>query len=290
MKFTIIPILRIIHLACVTGAVRRASTQARHPDVMRKVVMSSIRTIGRFAPPDPGNGDGDALHFCSTCAFGEVCLPGGYDKPALNELHCLVEHVGPFHAGDPVFRNGDRFESIFAVRAGTVKTSLVDEEGREQVLGFHLPGEMIGLNAIHPARYPCDAIALDTVYLCRFSFPALATLATRMPGIQQQLFRLLSADIGKAALLAGDYSASERMAAFLILLADRFAARGFSPTRFRLSMSRGDIANHLRLAAETVSRVLRRFQDQGLIRVDERDVELLQPGELRQSARCILHA
>jgi CRP/FNR family transcriptional regulator len=257
---------------------------------MRKVLMSSTRTIGRFVPPDPGNGDGDDLHFCSTCAFGEVCLPGGYDKPALQDLHCLVEHVGPFHAGDTMFRNGDHFESIFAVRAGTVKTSLVDEEGREQVLGFHLPGEMIGLSAIHPARYPCDAIALDTVYLCRFSFPALATLATRMPGIQQQLFRLLSADIGKAALLAGDHNASERMAAFLILLADRFAARGFSSTRFRLSMSRGDIANHLRLAAETVSRVMRRFQDQGLICVEGRDIELLQPGELRQTARCILHA
>ena len=257
---------------------------------MQTVAMSNIRPIRRFASPDPGSGDGDDLHFCSTCAFGEVCLPGGYDKPALQELHCLVEHVGPFHAGDHAVPHGEKFESIFAVRAGTVKTSLVDEDGREQVLGFHLPGEMIGLNAIHPAHYPCDAIALDTVYLCRFSFPALATLATRMPGIQQQLFRLLSADIGKAALLAGDYNASERMAAFLVLLADRFAARGFSATRFRLSMSRGDIANHLRLAAETVSRVLRRFQDQGLIRVDERDVELLQPAELRKAARCILHA
>ena len=264
--------------------------EARRSGVIQTVLMSDKKKIGRFALMDPGNGDGDALHFCSTCAFGEVCLPGGFDKSALQDLHCLVEHVGPFHAGDLLFRSGEKFESIFAVRAGTVKTAMMDEQGREQVLGFHLPGEMVGLNAIHPARYPCDAIALDTVYLCRFSFPALATLALRMPGIQQQLFRLLSADIGKAALLAGDYNANERMAAFLILLADRYAARGFSATRFRLSMSRGDIANHLRLAAETVSRVLRRFQDQGLIRVEERDVELIQPGQLRQLARCILHA
>jgi CRP/FNR family transcriptional regulator, anaerobic regulatory protein len=258
--------------------------------VIHTVTMSNIKPIGRFAPLDPGAGDGDELHFCSTCAFGEVCIPGGYDKQALQELHCLVEHVGPYHAGDHLFRAGEKFESIFAVRAGTVKTAMVDEGGREQILGFHLPGEMVGLNAIHPARYPCDAVALDTVYVCRFSFPALATLATRMPGIQQQLFNLLSADIGKAALLAGDHNASERMAAFLILLADRYAARGFSSTRFRLSMSRGDIANHLRLAAETVSRVLRRFQDQDLIRVEEREVELLQPAELRKLARCILHA
>jgi CRP/FNR family transcriptional regulator, anaerobic regulatory protein len=252
--------------------------------------MSNIKPIQRFAQRDPGAGDGDDLHFCSTCAFGEVCLPGGYEKHSLQELHCLVEHVGPFHVGDHIFRTGEKFESIFAVRAGTAKTSTIDEDGREQILGFHLPGEMIGLNAMHPARYPCNAIALDTVYLCRFSFPALAVLATRMPGIQQQLFRLLSEDIGKAALLAGDYNANERMAAFLILLADRYASRGFSATRFRLSMSRGDIANHLRLAPETVSRVLRRFQDQGLIRVDERDVDLLEVGQLRQIARCVLHA
>ncbi|MEZ5462016.1 helix-turn-helix domain-containing protein [Dokdonella sp.] len=251
--------------------------------------MSSTRPTGRLPAFDPEAGDGDELNFCSTCAFGEVCLPGGFDKPALKDLHCLVEHVGPYRAGDSIFRVSEPFESIFAVRAGTVKTCTVDEEGREQVLGFHLPGEMVGLNAIHPARYPCDAIALDTVYLCRFSFPALAMLATRLPGIQQQLFRLLSADIGKAALLASDYSANERMAAFLILLADRYAARGFSATRFRLSMARGDIANHLRLAAETVSRVLRRFQDQGLIKVEERDVELLDSPQLRKMARCILH-
>lgn len=252
-------------------------------------MMNNAIPIQRFAQSDPGSGDGDEVRFCSTCAFGEVCLPGGYDKTALRDLHCLVEHVGPFRAGSAIFRAGDTFESIFAVRAGTVKTVQVDEEGGEQVLGFHLPGEMIGLNAIHPARYPCDAIALDNVYLCRFSFPALATLATRMPEVQQQLFRLLSADIGKAAMLAGDHPADERLAAFLIVLADRYAARGFSPTRFRLSMSRGDIANHLRLAAETVSRVLRRFRDLGLLRVDEREVELLQPDQLRHLGRCILH-
>ena len=130
----------------------------------------------------------------------------------------------PFHAGDHVFRTGDRFEAIYAVRAGMVKTRLIDDVGREQVLGFHLPGEMVGLNAIHPAKYPCDAIALDTVYVCRFSFPALTTLAAKIPDVQQQMFRLLSADIGKAMQLAGDHSADERLAAFLLGLAERYAA------------------------------------------------------------------
>ena len=91
------------------------------------------------------------------------------------------------------------------MRAGTVKTYVIDSEGREQVLGFYLPGEVIGLNAISQARYPCNAVALDTVMLCRFSFPKIAVLATRVPGLQQHLFRLLSEDIGKAALLAGEF-------------------------------------------------------------------------------------
>ena len=194
----------------------------------------------------------------------------------------------PFAAGEHIFREGDAFNAIAAVRGGTVKTYVIDPDGREQVLGFFLPGEVIGLNAIHQAHYPCNAVALDTTILCRFSFPKMATLAQRMPGLQGQLFKLLSADIGKAALLAGDFSADERMAAFLISVSRRFAARGFSATRFTQTMARTDIANYLRLAAETVSRVLRRFQSDGLITVDRREVELVDCERLRALARPVL--
>lgn len=252
--------------------------------------MITPRRTGKLAAAfNPIADDGDELHFCSTCAFGSVCTANGYDKAALLDLHCLVEHIGPFHTGDHVFRINDAFSAIYAVRAGTVKTYLVDDTGREQVLGFYLPGEMVGLNAIYPARYPCNAVALDTVTLCHFSFPAMMTLATRMPGLQEQLFRLISNDIGVASLLAGDYAADERLAAFLVSFAQRLASRGFSSTRFYLSMPRADIANYLRLAAETVSRVLRRFQDDGLICVDGREMEILDPPRLQHLARCILN-
>lgn len=234
------------------------------------------------------DGEGDELRFCGTCAFAPVCLPNGYDKTALRELHCLIEHVGPFEAGHHVFREREPFGAVYAVRTGAVKTNLIDEQGREQVLGFHLPGELIGLNAIYPSKYPCNAVVLDSATLCCFSFPAMATLATKIPTLQQQLFRLLSRDIGTAHLLAGDHAADERLAAFLLDLSERFAARGYSATRFRLSMARADIANYLRLAAETVSRVLRRFQDQGLIGVDRREVTLKQVEKLRHVARCML--
>jgi len=232
--------------------------------------------------------DGNELRFCSTCAFSQACMDEGMDKASLGDLHVLVEHVGPFHAGEYIFREGDPFEAIAAVRAGTVKTSVVDRDGHEHVLGFHLPGEVIGLNAIDGDRYPCDAVALDTVMLCRFSFPKISVLATRLPGLQRQLFRLLSRDIGRAALLAGDWSADQRMAAFLLGVSRRLAARGFSPNRFQLTMPRTDIANYLRLAPETVSRVLRRFQEEGLLRVERRELELLDRDALDALAAPVL--
>ena len=252
------------------------TTTGEHPSAFPRV---DARTLAD---------DGDALTFCSTCAFSQACLSQGMDKRALMELHVLVEHVGPFHAGDHLFREGDPFEAIAAVRAGAVKTYVIDRDGREHVLGFHLPGEVIGLNAIDGDTYPCNAVALDTVMLCRFSFPKIAVLASKLPGLQQHLFRLLSRDIGRAALLAGDWTADQRMAAFLIGLSRRLAARGFSPNRFQLTMARTDIANYLRLAPETVSRVLRRFQEDGLLRVDRRELELVDRAQLEALAAPVL--
>lgn len=248
-----------------------------------------VPASGRIMRPNPIADDGDEQQFCSTCAFGSVCVGAGVDKLRLTELHCLVEHVGPWRPGESIFRTGDRFGAICAVRSGTVKTRLVDLEGRELVLGFHLPGELIGLNAIHADTYPCDAVALDTVEVCRFSFPALATLATRIPQIQQELFRRLSRDIGEASLRNQEATADERLAAFMLNLSRRYEARGFPADSLHLAMSRSDIANYLGLAAETVSRVLRRFQDTGLLEVDGRDVRLVKVDALKDVAKNLLH-
>lgn len=251
--------------------------------------MPSKNSAGRLhLVPTPIADDGDATHFCTTCAFSDACIAVGYGKPELAELHCLVEHVGPFQAGEHVFRTGDPFRAIYAVREGSVKTRLFDREGNEQVLGFYLPGEVVGLNAIYPDHFPCDAVALENTRFCRFSFPAMSALATRMPAVQQHMFRLISKELGAVSLLAGDHSADERMAAFLIDLSVRYAARGFSATRFHLSMSRGDIANYLRLAAETVSRVLSRFRAQKLIEIDGRELALLDPDGLRELGASLL--
>jgi CRP/FNR family transcriptional regulator, anaerobic regulatory protein len=234
--------------------------------------------------------DADEQHFCSTCPFAAACLDLAYDKRRLRELHVLVEHAPPVPEGEHVFREGDDFDAIAAIRAGTVKTYVTDLEGREHVLGFFLPGEVVGLNAVSRLTYPCSAIALETVSLCRLSFPTMAALATRMPALQQQLFRLLSEDIGKAHFLTGSFAAEERLAAFLIMLSRRNASRGLCATRFRLSMARTDIANYLRLAAETVSRILKRFQQDAMIRIDRREVELLDRHRLESLARNVLRS
>jgi CRP/FNR family transcriptional regulator len=207
------------------------------------------------------------------------------DKRELRDLHVLVEHVGPLPSGSHIFREGQPFDAIAAVREGAVKTWRVDREGREQTLGFHLPGEVIGLSAIDGERYPCNADALDTVQLCRFSFPKIALLAARLPGLQKELFRLLSRDIGHAERLAADQPAESRLAAFLLNLSARIGGPGLVIDRFRLAMSRGDIASYLRLAPETVSRLFRRLQDDALMRAHGREIEVLdRPGLERLAA------
>lgn len=240
--------------------------------------------------PSPIADDGSAVMFCSTCAFSSACRSQGLSKAQLRDLHILVDHIGPFGPGEYLFREGDDFDAIAAVRAGTVKTYIVDSHGREQVQGFFLPGEVIGLNAIHQARYPANAVALDTVTVCRFSFPKMATLAAKLPGLQQHLFRLLSRDIDKAALLAGDFDADERVAAFLVMLSRRYAARGFSPHTFRLTMARTDMANYLRLAPETVSRLLSRFQNDGLLVIHRREINLIRLDRLELLAGAVLRS
>lgn len=236
---------------------------------------------GTFFTSPAMEDDGNELHFCSTCAFSQVCLAEGYDKNDLQDLHVLVSHIGPFQPGEHIFTQGNRFNAIAAVRAGMVKTYTHDAHGREKILGFHLPGEIIGLNGIENNTYPCHAIAVDTVMTCHFTFEKMAILAAKIPTIQKKLFKLLSADINHAQHLAGDYSANEKMAAFLLSLSNRYAQRGFSAQTLPLAMSRVDIANHLSIAPETVSRVFKRLQEKQVIKVHRHHIEFIERGTLQ---------
>ena len=224
---------------------------------------------------------------CSKCTLAQLCLPTGLAHDDLERMDDLVDRSEPLHEGDYLFRVGDTFDTVFAVRSGSFKTYTVDAEGREHVLGFHLPGELMGLKAIYPKRHFANAIALDTATVCMLPFAELNTLAHKIPALQDQMVRLMSKDLADAVTLAGDFTAEERLAAFLTGLSRRYAQRGFSDQEFNLTMSRRDIANYLRLAPETVSRVFARFEKDGLIAVERRSVKLLDAAKLHAMAQCM---
>ncbi|HEV2110224.1 MAG TPA: fumarate/nitrate reduction transcriptional regulator Fnr [Gammaproteobacteria bacterium] len=224
---------------------------------------------------------------CSSCSLAKLCLPMGLEKNDLERMDELVTRSPPIHEGEHLFRVGDPFKAVYAVRAGSYKSYTVDSEGREHVLGFHLPGELLGLDAIYPERHMCNAMALDTATVCILPYDKLTDLAGEIGGLRTQLFRLMSKDIADAATLAGDFTAEERIAAFLIGLSRRFQQRGFSSKEFNLTMSRRDIANYLRLAPETVSRVFARFEKDALIAVERRSIRLLDFAKLHQLAQCM---
>ena len=227
---------------------------------------------------------------CASCPYLSLCVSEGVLDSDPDELDVLVEHVGPIHAGQHIVRQGDAFDSIALVRVGTLKSVCVDRDGREQTQSFHMPGDVLGLAAISEGVHPCSVIALDTVMLCRFSFPRVSEAALRMPSLQNKLFRLMSRDIGRTTGLTGNRTADERLAAFLLGMADRFERLGYSRDHWQLTMSRMDIASYLRLAPETVSRLFRRFQEEGLLAVEGRDVELVERHRLEAMASSAMAA
>jgi len=197
----------------------------------------------------------------------------------VERLDDIVKRARPVHRGDYIFRTGERFHSLYVVKTGSVKTYAPSTEGGEHVLGFHLPGELIGLDAIEKEVHTCSAKVLETSAICEVPFSRLITLSGSIPSLQHQLYRLLSKEIGhdtEMLLLLGKKSAEERLAAFLLSMSKRLHKRGLSPTDFYLSMSRHEIGNYLGLAVETVSRLFTKFQDEGLLKVDRKHVELLE--------------
>lgn len=215
---------------------------------------------------------------CKDCSLSTLCLPVSLDNEDVERLNNIIRRGRPHQRGDHLFRENDHFHSIRVITSGSVKTYTPDENGNEQVLGFHLPGEVIGLDAIKDERHKCSAIALETTGVCEIPFEKLENLSSTIPSLQHRIYKLLSGEIGtetEMLTLLGKKSAEERLAAFLLSLSDRIRSRGFSPSDFFLSMSRHEIGNYLGLAVETVSRIFTRFQDDGLLNVERKHIQLL---------------
>jgi CRP/FNR family transcriptional regulator len=215
---------------------------------------------------------------CKTCSLTALCLPMGLDPDDVERLDGMVKRTRPVHRGDFLFREGDRFRSLFVVKTGSMKTFAPNAEGGEQVLGFHLPGELIGLDAIDKGAHACSSRALENATICEIPFARLEELASKIPSLQHQMYRLLSKEIGHDTdllLLLGKRNAEERLATFILSFSKRLQKRGLSATDFHLSMSRHEIGNYLGLAVETVSRLFTRFQDDGLMVVDRKHIRVL---------------
>jgi len=222
---------------------------------------------------------------CSGCNLRELCLPLGLSEPEIERLDRLVETRRAVARGEPLFRSGDKFQSLYAVRSGFFKTCVSSEDGRDQVTGFQMAGELLGLDGISNDRHSCDAIALEDSQVCVIPFAQLESLSRDFTELQHQFHKIMSREIVRdhgVMLLLGSMRAEERLAAFLLNLTQRLQARGFSASSLVLRMTREEIGSYLGLKLETVSRAFSKFQDDGILDVKQRQIQVLNAAALRQ--------
>ncbi|MBB1519704.1 fumarate/nitrate reduction transcriptional regulator Fnr [Aquipseudomonas guryensis] len=220
---------------------------------------------------------------CKDCSLATLCLPLSLNLEDMDSLDEIVKRGRPLKKGEFLFRQGDPFGSVFAVRSGALKTFSLSDGGEEQITGFHLPSELVGLSGMDTEFYPVSAQALETTSVCEIPFERLDELSVQLPQLRRQLMRVMSREIRddqQMMMLLSKKTADERIATFLVNLSARFRARGFSANQFRLAMSRNEVGNYLGLAVETVSRVFTRFQQNGLLAAEGKEVHILDPIEL----------
>ena len=163
---------------------------------------------------------------CSQCSLGQLCLPKNLNEKDIREFEQIVQKLRPLQRGEHVFRAGEPFRSIVSVRSGSFKSYVINEEGEEQVLGFHLPGELIGLDAIHATTHTANVVALDTSSVCALKFDSVSDMARHLPELQSELFKIMSRHIAELEANAADLTADQRIARFLLSLSQRFSRRG----------------------------------------------------------------
>jgi len=215
---------------------------------------------------------------CSSCSVRQLCLPMGLDVSEVDRLSTLIPQRIKVKKGSALYHAGDPLRSLYAVHSGFFKTTANSEDGREQLTGFHMPGELLGIDAISNDRHMCNAVALEDSEVCPIHFSQLEKLSQELPSIQHNLNKLLSSEIVRdheMLLMLGNFNADERMAAFLLNLSKRMATRGYSPKAFVLRMTRDDIGSYLGLRLETVCRSIARLRELNLVRISGRAVEIL---------------
>lgn len=212
---------------------------------------------------------------CATCGLNQLCLPAGVDAEGLKRLDDVVQSRRPLERGQTIYETGADFQSLFVVRSGSFKTFVTTEEGESQILGFHLPGEIMGFDAISSNHHTCSAEALERASVCEVPFAHVSQVAAQVPDLQRQLMRVISLEVVRDhehLVMMGRRQAQQRLAIFLKSVADRYRRLRRDPASLTLAMSRYDIANYLGLVVETVSRLFTRFQQLGVLEVERKQV------------------
>jgi CRP/FNR family transcriptional regulator len=225
---------------------------------------------------------------CQQCSLSNLCLPLALDENDLGSLEDIVQQGRIFNRGESIFSQNTPFRSCFAVRSGAIKTAIISKCGEEQVTGFYMPGEIVGLDSLGREQYASTAKTLERTSVCEFPAEKLQELTSKLPELQHHMYNLMSQEIQNSqqlAMLMSKNTAEERIATLLLSLSTRFQRRRMSGTHFSLPMPRNDIANFLGLAVETVSRVFTRFQNQNLIKAKGREVHLLNLAALQAITR-----
>jgi CRP/FNR family transcriptional regulator len=203
----------------------------------------------------------------------------------LERLDDIVATRRTVARGEALFHVGDAFTALYAVRTGFFKTCVSSEDGRDQVTGFQMAGELLGLDGIGTDRHTCDALALEDSQVCIIPFHQLEELSRELSDLQRHFHKIMSREIVRdhgVMLLLGSMRAEERLAAFLLNLTQRLRTRGFSSSSLILRMTREEIGSYLGLKLETVSRAFSRFQDEGILTVKQRQIEVLDPDALQR--------
>jgi len=229
---------------------------------------------------------------CSNCNMRELCMPTGLTAEEVARVDELVQRRPLIKRGTALFQQGEKFTSLHAIRSGFFKTSVTTEDGRDQVTGFQMAGEIIGLDGIFNDQHTCDAIALEDSEVCVLPFERIETISREVKALQRHVHKIMSREIVRehgVMLLLGNMRAEERLAVFLLNLVQRLHARGFSSSDLVLRMSREEIGSYLGLTLETVSRTFSRFSDEGLLEVRRRHIHIHNAealGDMLTSQHC----
>jgi CRP/FNR family transcriptional regulator, anaerobic regulatory protein len=229
---------------------------------------------------------------CSSCHLKDICLPCGLTGSEVERLDGLMFGRRKIEAGEVLFREGDKFQFIYAVRSGTFKSSLMLADGREQVSGLYIAGELMGLDGVAAGKHASSATALEDTEVCAIPYAHLNELAAQSPNLQMVVARLMSREIVREhslMMLLGSMNAEERLAAFLLNLSQRMKARGYSPCEFHLRMSRAEIGSYLGMKLETVSRTFSAFQQQRLLEVDKKHIRIIDLEGLTRAFETRVH-